>query len=117
MEVRGVGIINIKDMFGVAAVRDEKKDRVGIELVRWREWESGRPHRARRPDPPHSRRVGAASAAGEPGRNVSSLVEVAARKSLAAAAGHHSAREFQERLDQALADAQHGASVTTWSDR
>jgi len=25
MEVRGLGIINIKDMFGVAAVRDEKK--------------------------------------------------------------------------------------------
>jgi HPr kinase/phosphorylase len=41
-----------------------------------------------------------------PGRNVSSLVEVAARNRLLQQRGHHSAREFQERLDQALADAQ-----------
>ena len=41
-----------------------------------------------------------------PGRNVSSLVEVAARNRLLQMRGHHSAREFQERLDQALADAQ-----------
>jgi HPr kinase/phosphorylase len=37
---------------------------------------------------------------------VSSLVEVAARNRLLQMRGHHSAREFQERLDQALADAQ-----------
>ena len=37
-----------------------------------------------------------------PGRNVSSLIEVAARNRLLQVRGHHSAREFQERLDQAL---------------
>ena len=36
---------------------------------------------------------------------VSSLVEVAARNRLLQVRGHHSAREFQERLDRALADA------------
>jgi HPr kinase/phosphorylase len=40
-----------------------------------------------------------------PGRNVSSLIEVAARNRLLQVRGHHSAREFQERLDQALAAA------------
>jgi HPr kinase/phosphorylase len=35
MEVRGIGIINIKDMFGVAAVRDDKKIELVLELVRW----------------------------------------------------------------------------------
>jgi HPr kinase/phosphorylase len=35
MEVRGLGIINIKDMFGVAAVRDEKKIELVLELIRW----------------------------------------------------------------------------------
>ena len=35
MEVRGLGIINIKDMFGVAAVRDEKKIELVLELTRW----------------------------------------------------------------------------------
>ena len=40
-----------------------------------------------------------------PGRNVSSLIEVAARNRLLQVRGHHSAREFQERLNRALADA------------
>ena len=35
MEVRGLGIINIKDMFGVAAVRDEKRIELVLELIRW----------------------------------------------------------------------------------
>ena len=44
-----------------------------------------------------------------PGRNVSSLIEVAARNRLLQVRGHHSAREFQERLDRALADARERA--------
>src|SRR5712692_3783572 len=35
MEIRGLGIINIKDLFGVAAVRDRKKIELVIELVEW----------------------------------------------------------------------------------
>src|SRR5512132_3129028 len=35
MEIRGLGIINIKDLFGVAAVRDHKKIELVIELVEW----------------------------------------------------------------------------------
>jgi HPr kinase/phosphorylase len=106
MEVRGLGIINIKDMFGVAAVRDEKKIELVLELARWDENES--------PD-----RLGLDEMAYDilgvpvpmlripvsPGRNVSSLIEVAARNRLLQVRGHHSAREFQERLDQALAAA------------
>jgi HPr kinase/phosphorylase len=107
MEVRGLGIINIKDMFGVASVRDEKKVELVLELVRWDENES--------PD-----RLGLDEMSYEildvqvpqlripvsPGRNVSSLVEVAARNRLLQVRGHHSAREFQEKLDRALAAAQ-----------
>src|SRR6058998_2372687 len=37
MEIRGLGIINIKDLFGVAAVRDTKKIELVVELVEWRE--------------------------------------------------------------------------------
>ena len=39
MEIRGVGIINIKDMFGVAAVRDEKKIKMVMELQRLDEFD------------------------------------------------------------------------------
>jgi HPr kinase/phosphorylase len=35
MEIRGIGIINIKDLFGVAAVRDHKKIELVVELMEW----------------------------------------------------------------------------------
>jgi HPr kinase/phosphorylase len=103
MEVRGLGIINIKDMFGVAAVRDEKKVELVLELHPWTETDV-------------ADRLGLDELSYEilgvrvpmlripvsPGRNVSSLIEVAARNRLLQVRGHHSAREFQERLDQAL---------------
>ena len=109
MEVRGLGIINIKDMFGVAAVRDEKKVELVLELVRWDE---------QHPNDTVDRlgldemsydilgvKVPLQRIPVSPGRNVSSLIEVAARNRLLQVRGHHSAREFQERLDQALAAA------------
>lgn len=106
MEVRGIGIINIKDMFGVASVRDEKKIELVLELMKWDE--SDGPDRLGLDDmvynildvPVPQLRIPVS-----PGRNVSSLIEVAARNRLLQVRGHHSAREFQERLDQALADA------------
>lgn len=107
MEVRGVGIINIKDMFGVAAVRDEKKIELVVELVRWEEAETA--DRIGLDDQTHlilDVAVPLLRIPVSPGRNVSSLVEVAARNRLLQMRGHHSAREFQEKLDQALADAQ-----------
>jgi HPr kinase/phosphorylase len=106
MEIRGLGIINIKDMFGVAAVRDSKKIELVLELVRWDENES--PERLGLDEMSHDI-LGVAvpmlRVPVSPGRNVSSLIEVAARNRLLQVRGHHSAREFQERLDQALAAA------------
>jgi HPr kinase/phosphorylase len=106
MEVRGLGIINIKDMFGVAAVRDEKKIELVLELLRWDQTES---HDRLGLDemvyPILEVPVPLLRIPVSPGRNVSSLIEVAARNRLLQVRGHHSAREFQERLDRALADA------------
>jgi HPr kinase/phosphorylase len=103
MEVRGLGIINIKDMFGVAAVRDEKKIEVVLELSPWTETESV--DRLGLDEMSYEIlgvRVPMLRIPVSPGRNVSSLIEVAARNRLLQVRGHHSAREFQERLDQAL---------------
>jgi HPr kinase/phosphorylase len=106
MEVRGLGIINIKDMFGVAAVRDEKKIELVLELTRWDVTEN---HDRLGIDemvyPILEVPVPLLRIPVSPGRNVSSLIEVAARNRLLQVRGHHSAREFQERLDRALADA------------
>ena len=50
-----------------------------------------------------------------PGRNMTSIIEVAARNMLLKIQGHHSAREFQERLNKAIAEARplafHGDEV------
>ena len=106
MEVRGLGIINIKDMFGVAAVRDEKRVELVLELVRWDQTDA---HDRLGLDemvyPILEVQVPLLRIPVSPGRNVSSLIEVAARNRLLQVRGHHSAREFQERLDRALADA------------
>ena len=106
MEVRGLGIINIKDMFGVAAVRDEKKIELVLELTRW---DANETHDRLGIDemvyPILEVPVPLLRIPVSPGRNVSSLIEVAARNRLLQVRGHHSAREFQERLDRALADA------------
>jgi len=114
MEIRGLGIINIKDLFGVASVRETKKIELVIELVEW---------------DPHQEydRLGVEdqmfSIVGvdiplsvvpvRPGRNMTTIIEVAARNQLLKLQGHHSAREFAERLNRAIAE---GAMRRTLGD-
>ena len=104
MEVRGLGIINIKDLCGVASIRERKKIEIVLELVEW--------------DPTvEYDRLGVEEkkfrildveipmliVPVRPGRNMTTIVEVAARNHLLKLQGHHSAREFQERLNRAIA--------------
>ncbi len=106
MEIRGLGIINIKDLFGVAAVRETKKVELVVELV---EWDANEEYDRLGLD---DRRYTVLDVAVpmvrlpvRPGRNLSTIIEVAARNQLLKLQGHHSAREFQERLNQAIAEA------------
>jgi HPr kinase/phosphorylase len=104
MEIRGLGILNIKDLFGVASVRDRKKIELVIELVEWAptgeydrlglEQESMNILGA---ELPH------AVVPVRPGRNMTTIVEVAARNHLLKLRGHNSAQEFAERLSVAIA--------------
>jgi HPr kinase/phosphorylase len=105
MEVRGLGIINIKHLFGVAAIRERKKIDLVIELV---EWQDGHEYD----------RLGLEQSTYEllgvklplqvlpvrQGRNMTTLVEVAARNQLLKEMGYHSAVEFEERLEQRMAE-------------
>jgi HPr kinase/phosphorylase len=103
MEIRGLGIINIKDLFGISAVRDQKKIEIVVELVDWNDEEEY--DRLGVEEQRHTildvalpmLRVPI-----RPGRNIGSIIEVAARNLLLKFQGKHSAREFQERLDRAL---------------
>ncbi len=103
MEIRGLGIINIQDLYGISATRDRKKIDLVIELV---EWEEGKDFDRLGLDddtyPILGLEVSHLTIPVRPGRNVSSIVEVAARNQLLKQRGHHSAREFQNRLLQGL---------------
>ncbi len=106
MEVRGLGVINIRDLFGVAATRTSKRMELVVQLERWdvaREYD----------------RLGLEENAWElfgvkiplvhmpvaPGRNLAILVEVAARNQLLRTRGLNAARDLAARLEQQLREA------------
>ncbi len=103
MEIRGLGIVNVTDLFGVAATRASKR----IELVvRLERWEPGREYD----------RLGLESATTDildvslplviipvaTARNLAMLVEVAARNHLLRTRGRHAARLLASRLERRL---------------
>lgn len=109
MEIRGIGLINIRDMFGVASTRRSKRVEFVVQLERW--------------DPGHDyERLGLDDAFYEllgvaipmvrmpvaPGRNLAVLVEVAARNQLLRVRGQHAARALVARADRRILDAEAG---------
>ena len=103
MEVRGLGLINIRDLFGVASTRTSKRIELVVQLDRWdttREYD----------------RLGLDEASYDlmglkvplirmpvaTGRNLAILVEVAARNQLLRMRGINAARELVARLDASL---------------
>ena len=99
MEIRGLGIINIKDLYGVASIREKKIIDMHLELV---EWDPDQEYDRLGVD---DRRVTILGVEiphicipVRPGRNMGSIIEVAARNFLLKGMGYHSARDFQERL-------------------
>jgi HPr kinase/phosphorylase len=98
MEIRGLGIINIRDLFGVSAISGPKQINLSIRLERWE-------------DAGDVERLGLDASSTEilgvhvphvllpvsPGRNLSTLVETAVRVHLLRARGYNAAREFVAR--------------------
>jgi HPr kinase/phosphorylase len=106
MEIRGLGIINIKDLFGISSVREAKKIELVIELAEWDEKEE---YDRLGLDDQHYNVLGVdipmLRLPVRPGRNMATIIEVAARNQLLKLQGHHSARAFQKQLNRAIADA------------
>jgi HPr kinase/phosphorylase len=103
MEIRGLGIINVKDLFGISAVRDTKRIELVVELRDWN------------PDEEYDRlgfddrfvkildvAVAVVQLPVRPGRNLATLIEVAARNQLLKVQGTHSARAFRDQLHRAM---------------
>lgn len=105
MEIRGLGIINIKHLFGVASIRERKKIDLVIELV---EWQEGAEYDRLGIDEESYTVLGISipflRVPIRPGRNMTTIVEVAARNQLLKEMGYHSAKEFQDRLEQRMAE-------------
>ena len=103
MELRGIGIINVQDLFGLASVRERTTIDLVIELE---PWQDGRAYDRLGLDEtlyniletpcPYIRMPVAM------GRNVSILVEIAARNHVLKLQGHHSAQEFARKLEAQL---------------
>jgi len=104
MEIRGIGIVNVKDLFGITAIRKKKQMDLVVELVRWE---------------PTSvyERLGLGDDTLEilgvdlpylkvpvsPGRSVATIVEVAARNQILKLMGQHSARDLERNIAEATA--------------
>jgi len=103
MELRGLGVINVKELFGIASTRSSKRVELVVQLERWdpsREYE-----RLGLDDDSYEilgLRVPLIRMPVAPGRNIAILVEVAARNQLLKARGHHAARTLAERLERTL---------------
>ncbi|MGA2220235.1 MAG: HPr(Ser) kinase/phosphatase [Verrucomicrobiia bacterium] len=99
MEIRGLGIINIPAVFGVASVRPEKNVNLVVTLMDWNSMED-------------IDRIGLEQQTYtilgislphiiipvRPGRDIARLIEVAALDQKLKSLGHNAAREFNERL-------------------
>nr|WP_300741214.1 HPr(Ser) kinase/phosphatase [Trichlorobacter sp.] len=99
MEIRGLGIINIKDLYGVSSIREKKIIDLVLELMEWdpaQEYDrlgiDDRTTTIMGVDLPHL------TIPVRPGRNLGSIIEVAARNFLLKGMGYHSAKDFQQRL-------------------
>jgi HPr kinase/phosphorylase len=104
MELRGLGVINIKDLYGVSSIRLAKRIELVVSLDRWEEGreydrlglQDERHHILGLPAPLVRMPVA-------PGRNLALLVEVAARNQLLKARGFDAAKTLAAELDKMLA--------------
>ncbi len=103
IEVRGLGILNVKELFGITAIREKKQMDMVVELIHWET------------DAEYDR-LGFEEVRQEilgvelpllripvsPGRSVATVVEVAARNHLLKLMGYDTSRQFKERFERTM---------------
>ncbi|MBN1960380.1 MAG: HPr(Ser) kinase/phosphatase [Deltaproteobacteria bacterium] len=106
MEVRGLGIINVRDLFGAASVREYKRIELVVEMITWHA-DTNYDRTGIEDQEEHilDAAVTKVRLPISPGRNVASIVEVASRDHLLKLQGHNAAKRFREALERQLADA------------
>jgi HPr kinase/phosphorylase len=99
MEIRGLGIINIRSLFGVEAIREQKKIELVLELM---EWDTNREYDRlgfeEEKYPILGVELPMLRIPVTPARNLTTIIEVAARNHLLKIMGYDSALEFEKKL-------------------
>lgn len=103
IEIRGLGLINVGDLFGISATRASKRVELVVQLERW---EAGREYDRLGLDMEMHDMLGVKvpliRMPVATGRNLAMLVEVAARNQLLRSRGRHAAKLLAERLERRL---------------
>jgi HPr kinase/phosphorylase len=99
MEIRGLGIISIRDLFGLSAITDMKKVEVVIQIEEWDpEKEYDRLGLSDRRTAFLGVSIPTLLIPVSPGRNLATIVEVAIRNHILKTQGVHSARDLIDHL-------------------
>ncbi len=103
MELRGLGIINVRDLFGISAIKERQQIDLVVELV---DWDQRKEYDRLGLDEKYHRildhPVSLLQIPVSPGRNLTTIVEVAARNQLLKQQGIHSVEELHKKLSWAI---------------
>jgi HPr kinase/phosphorylase len=103
IEIRGLGVLNIKDLFGVTSVRERKRIDIVVHLVEWNERdEYDRLGLEQRFHAVLGVPVRELKVPVRPGRDMGSILEMAARNELLRRAGKNTSAEFVSKLEGTL---------------
>jgi HPr kinase/phosphorylase len=103
VEIRGLGVLNIKELFGVTSVRERKRIDLVVHLVEWDERDEY--DRLGLEDRYHTilgTPIRDLVVPVRPGRDMGSILEMAARNELLRRGGTDTAQEFLNRVESAL---------------
>ncbi len=105
IEIRGLGILNVKDLFGVTSVCDRIQLDLVIKLEGVTEGHQLDFDRLGVDEHFHEVlgvKIAEVTIPVRAGRDVAAILQIAARNELLKRAGHHGAKAFRDRLEQAL---------------
>ena len=99
MELRGIGIVDVRRLFGMGAVKDTEKIDMIIELE---PWENGKMYDRWGIEEKFTDIMGnsvpTVTIPVQPGRNLAVIIEIAAMNSRQKKMGYNTAKEFNDKL-------------------
>ncbi len=104
MELRGIGIVDVKRIFGVGAVKDSEKINLVVNLE---VWQQGKNYERLGLDREHTEILGielpSLTIPVRPGRNLAVIIEIAAMNNRQQRMGYNAAAELSDRLTKQMA--------------